>query len=71
MKRSVGWFLLFFVIVVAAGTALIWLTPAMIEPDSTIQTWVPAVLGAVFAASAFVAWKVRPNWKQTPPAQQP
>ncbi|MGM1017850.1 MAG: hypothetical protein ACQEW8_09970 [Actinomycetota bacterium] len=71
MKRSVGWFLFFFVIVVAAGAALIWLTPAMIEDDSTIQTWVPAVLGAVLAASAFVAWKVRPNWKQTPPTQQP
>lgn len=66
MKRSIGWFLFFFVIVVAAGAALIWLTPAVVEGDSTIQAWVPAALGAVFAASAFVAWKVRPDWKETP-----
>lgn len=66
MTRSVGWFLTFFVIVVATGAALILLMPAAIAPDTTLQVWIPSLLGAVFAASAFVAWKIRPKWKQAP-----
>lgn len=69
MKRSVGWFIAFFVIVVATGAALILIMPAAVAPDTTVQIWIPSLLGAVFAASAFVAWKVRPTWKQEPPAQ--
>lgn len=69
MKRSVGWFLTFFVIAVATGAALILLMPAAIARDTTLPVWIPSVLGAVFAASAFVAGKVRPNGEQAPPAQ--
>ncbi|MGR6741735.1 MULTISPECIES: hypothetical protein [Microbacterium] len=67
MKRSRGQFLLFFIIAVGAGASLIWLLPAALGDDATVQSWIPAALGAIFAASAFVAWKVRPNWKQTSP----
>lgn len=63
MKRSVGWFLGFFIPMVVSGAALILLVPSITDPDSVVQPWIPSVLGAVFAASAFVAWKVRPDWK--------
>ncbi|RWZ51428.1 hypothetical protein ELQ90_04725 [Labedella phragmitis] len=69
MKRSTGRFLVFFIVTVASGAALILLMPSAINPDSTIQPWIPSVLGALFAASAFIAWKVRPDWKQTPSTQ--
>lgn len=64
MKRSVGWFLGFFIPMVVSGAALILLVPSITDPDSVLQPWIPSVLGAVFAASAFVAWKVRPDWKR-------
>lgn len=69
MKRSVGRFLVFFIITVAAGATLISLIPATIGADPTVQTWIPPVLGAVFAASAFVAWKVRPKWERNESTQ--
>ncbi|MGD2203494.1 hypothetical protein [Microbacterium maritypicum] len=69
MKRSACWYLIFFVIVVATGAALILLVPAAIAPDTTSQIWIPSLLGAVFAASAFAAWKVRPRWKKAPPTR--
>ena len=65
MKRSLGWFLVFFILTVASGAALILLAPSVVDPDSMLQPWVPSVLGGVFAASAFVAWKVRPDWSAT------
>ena len=64
MKRSVGWFLGFFIPMVVSGAALILLVPSITDPDSVLQPWIPSVLGAVFAASAFAAWKVRPDWKR-------
>jgi len=64
MKRSLGLFLVFFIVMVAAGAGLISLIPAAIGPSPTVQTWIPPVFGAVFAASAFVAWKVRPKWER-------
>lgn len=69
MKRSLGWFLVFFILTVASGAALILLMPSIVDPESMLQPWIPSVLGAVFAASAFVSWKVRPDWKQTPSVQ--
>ncbi|KQZ23667.1 hypothetical protein [Microbacterium sp. Root553] len=66
MKRSVGWFLGSFIPMVVSGAALILLVPSLTDPDSVLQPWIPSVLGAVFAASAFVAWKVRPDWKRSP-----
>lgn len=66
MKRSVGWFLFFFVIVVATGAALIWLTPAVIDSNAETPAWLLALLAAIFVAAAFVAWKLRPNGKETP-----
>ena len=64
MKRSVARFLVFFTIVVASAASLIWVLPASLGSDASIQTWIPIALGALFAASAYVAWLVRPNWKQ-------
>lgn len=64
MKRSVGWFLGSFIPMVVSGAALILLVPSITDPDSMLQPWIPSVLGAVYAASAFVAWKVRPDWKR-------
>ncbi|PPF43089.1 hypothetical protein C5B85_14075 [Pseudoclavibacter sp. AY1F1] len=64
MRRSLAWFLGFFAVVVVSGAALILLLPPAIDPASTIAAWVPTALGALFAASAFVAWKVRPDWQQ-------
>ncbi|CAH0238114.1 hypothetical protein [Microbacterium foliorum] len=66
MKRSVGWFLGFFIPMVVSGAALVLLVPSITDPDSVLQPWIPSVLGAVFTASAFVAWKVRPDWKRSP-----
>ncbi|AXL10874.1 hypothetical protein DXT68_00980 [Microbacterium foliorum] len=66
MKRSVGWFLGSFIPMVVSGAALILLVPSLTDPDSMLQPWIPSVLGAVFAASAFVALKVRPDWKRSP-----
>lgn len=51
---------------VVSGAALILLVPSITDPDSMLQPWIPSVLGAVFAASAFVAWKVRPDRKRSP-----
>ncbi|WP_144797466.1 hypothetical protein [Microbacterium paludicola] len=61
MKRSLGWFLPFFVITVASGAALILLTPGAVDSAAASPVWAMSALGAVFAASAFVAWKVRPK----------
>ncbi|MGK3949170.1 hypothetical protein [Microbacterium sp. K2] len=66
MKRSLGWFLVYFILTVASGAALILLVPSITDPDTVLQPWIPSVLGAVFAASAFIAWKVRPDWKLSP-----
>lgn len=66
MKRSVGWFLGFFIPMVVSGAALILLVPSITDPGSVLQPWIPSALGAVFAASAFAAWKVRPEWKRSP-----
>ncbi|MGM7680502.1 hypothetical protein [Microbacterium sp. A94] len=62
MKRSVLWFLVFFAVVVASGASLILIVPTAFDPEVSIHPWIPGVLGALFAASAFVAWKVRPEW---------
>lgn len=64
MKRSIGWFLVFFILTVASGISLILLTPSIIDPESNLAVWIPSVVGGVFAASAFIAWKVRPDWKR-------
>lgn len=64
MKRSVLWFLVFFAVVVASGAALILIVPTAVDPEVSIHPWIPGMLGALFAASAFVAWKVRPEWKR-------
>ena len=64
MRRSLPRFLAFFAVVVLSGAALILVLPHALGPDSTVATWVPPMLGAIFAASAFVAWKVRPFWKR-------
>lgn len=69
MKRSLGWFLVFFVLTVASGVSLIVLMPGITDPESTLAVWIPSVIGGVFAASAFIAWKVRPDWKQAPSPQ--
>lgn len=63
MQRSVVWFLIFFAIVVASGAGLILIVPTAVDPDASIHPWIPGMLGALFAASAFVAWKVRPDRK--------
>ena len=69
MKRSLSWFLVFFIVTVASGAALILLMPSITDPDSMVQPWIPSVLGKLFAASTFVAWKVRLDWKQAPSTQ--
>ena len=51
---------------VVSGAALILLVPSITDPHSMLQPWIPSALGAVFAASAFAAWKVRPEWKRSP-----
>ena len=66
MKRSVPRFLICFAIVVATGVGLIFVVPTALDPEVTIQQWIPTVLGALFAASAYVAWFVRPRWAHSP-----
>jgi len=64
LKRSLARFLGVFAVVVLSGTALVLILPSAIAPASAVPSWIPPLLGAVFAASAFVAWKVRPDWKR-------
>lgn len=64
MQRSVLWFLVFFAVVVASGVGLILVVPTAADPNISLHPWIPSLLGALFAASAFVAWKVRPIWKR-------
>lgn len=70
MKRSVPWFLVFFAVVVASGAGLILVVPTAVDPDAAIPTWVPGALGALFAASAVVAWRVRPHWDRDAEARR-
>jgi hypothetical protein len=62
MKRSVARFLVFFVLVIASAATLTMVLPATLGPDASIQPWVPIALGALFAASALLAWLSRPDW---------
>ncbi len=64
MQRSLPRFLIAFVAMVAAGTALILLVPAALDPLCSVQVWVPIALGAVFLAAAVLAALVRPSWRQ-------
>jgi hypothetical protein len=64
MKRSVPQFLVFFIITTASAVALILVLPASLGSAASIPAWIPTALGALFAASAYVAWLVRPNWRQ-------
>lgn len=63
MRRSVLGFLIPFVVAVVAGAALIWTLPAALAPDGAVAAWIPPALGAVFAASAFIAAKLRPRFR--------
>ncbi|WP_104082149.1 hypothetical protein [Cryobacterium sp. Y11] len=64
MKRTVPRFLVFFTVMVAAALALILVLPASLGSDASIPAGVPIALGALFVVSSFLAWLVRPNWKQ-------
>lgn len=61
MKRSVPRFLIFFTITVVTAASLILVLPASLGSDASIQAWIPTALGALFAASAVIAWRVRPT----------
>lgn len=61
MTRSVLWFLVFFVIGVASGAALIFIVPTVLDPGSSVEFWVPGLLGVLFAVSILTAWRVRPT----------
>lgn len=69
MQRSVPWFLVFFAVVVASGVGLILVVPTAVDPDVSIHPWIPGTLGALFAACAFITWKVRPDWKHDAEAE--
>ena len=60
MRRSIGRFLAAFIMMIASGAVLIWIVPAAIGADPDVAAWLPTALGALFAASAFVAFRVRP-----------
>lgn len=64
MKRSVARFLVFFVVMVASGAALILIVPAIVDPGASVQPWIPSVLAGLFATSALVTWKVQPKWNE-------
>jgi len=66
MKRSVAWFLVFFIVCVVSSATLILLLPHALGPDAAVQGWIPTALGGLSAASAFIAWKVRPEWNRDP-----
>jgi hypothetical protein len=63
MKRSVARFLVFFVLMIASAATLIMVLPASLGTNASIQPWLTIALGALFAASALLAWLVRPDWK--------
>jgi hypothetical protein len=64
MKRSNARFLVLHFLVIASGSALILVLGASLGSDASIQAWIPVALGAILAASAVVAWLVRPKWNQ-------
>ncbi|MFT2752649.1 hypothetical protein [Clavibacter sp. Sh2088] len=61
MRRTMGRFLASFILMVASGAALIWIIPSALGEDPGIASWIPVTLGALFAASAFMAFQVRPR----------
>jgi DMSO/TMAO reductase YedYZ heme-binding membrane subunit len=60
MTRSVPWFLVFFVIGVLSGAALILVVPPVLDPENSVGFSAPALLFVLFAVSMFTAWRVRP-----------
>ncbi|OUE24409.1 hypothetical protein [Clavibacter michiganensis] len=60
MTRSRGRFLAALVVMVASGAGLISTIPGALGADAAIPAWIPIALGALFAASAVVAARVRP-----------
>ena len=66
MKRSVPRFLVFFIVFVLSSATLILLLPHALGPDAAVQAWIPTTLGGLSAASAFVAWRVRPEGDEDP-----
>ncbi|MDR7384843.1 uncharacterized membrane protein YbhN (UPF0104 family) [Promicromonospora iranensis] len=71
MKRSVRRFLVFFIVSVVSSATMILLLPRALGPDAAVQGWIPTTLGGLSAASAFVAWRVRPQWDQDPSNPSP
>jgi hypothetical protein len=61
MRRSRGRFLAAFVLVIASGAAVIAIIPSILGPGAPIPGWIALALGALFAASAVVASRVRPT----------
>jgi hypothetical protein len=64
MKRSNSRFLVFFLLAVLSGAALILVLPASLGTDPSVQAWIPTACAAVLLVSAVLAWLVRPRWRQ-------
>lgn len=64
--RSTGLFILMLAVTALAGAALILLVPALTDPASTVQGWIPTTLGGLVVLGAIGGWSVRPD--RAPPA---
>jgi hypothetical protein len=60
MRRSTGRSLAVSINMIASGAALIRVIPAALGADPDVAAWLPIALGALFAASAIAASRVRP-----------
>lgn len=64
MRRSLPRFLIFFAIAVVAAVVLILIIPVLVDPNASLQVWVPIALAVTFLVCAFIAWRVRPQREQ-------
>lgn len=61
VKGSFRLFLTFLIGAVLAGSSLILMAPALVDPDGTLPLWIPVALGLVLIGCGFVARSVRPD----------
>ena len=61
MEKSLGRFLLSFLLFVASAATLIVLLPGVVQSTSDVSVWLLVALGALAAVSASHAWIVNPT----------
>lgn len=61
IQRSVRLSVVLILAAAVAGSALILLMPAIVDPARTVQPWLPVLLAVIFLGCALTARAVRPD----------